>query len=363
LKTKRNILICPLEWGLGHAGRMIPLARKLQKEENTIFIGTGPGHQQFLRGELKDVQFIDFGGFKPAYSRILPQYLALFFQIPFLLFHIIKEHRRLSKILKKYHIDIVISDNRFGLWNRNAKTVYITHQIRIPFPEKLRFLEWAGVYFHRFFIKKYDLCFIPDLPGEINLTGRLSHSSKIPENARYIGILSRFADIYDIAGSAGIPDHNTLILSGPEPQRSILRDKIISMQGNNTPVLVILEGRPGTYDEEKDYGKIIIFSHLPATDMKNIIQGSSWIIARAGYTSIMELVSMNCSALLVPTPGQTEQEYLASYLSGKGWFKVVRQKDLKRGYSLPPKNIVLPGDILKMSRILLDSALKELSDQ
>lgn len=363
MKAKRNILICPLEWGLGHAGRMIPLAKALQEDDNTIFIGTGTEHQQFLGSELKGIRFIDFGGFRPSYSGILPQYLALFFQIPALIYHIIKEHIKLGRIISEYNIDIVISDNRFGLWNRKAKTVYVTHQIRIPFPQKLRFLEWTGVIVHRFFIKKYDLCFIPDLPGEMNLAGRLAHSVKLPENARFIGILSRFSDINEKAGSSDNALHNTLILSGPEPQRSILRGIIAGMQGNNASPLVILEGRPGIPDKDKGTGKIITYNHLPSAEMKKIIKGSTGIIARAGYTTIMELVSLNCSALLVPTPGQTEQEYLAGYLSEKGWFLAIRQKDLNDGFSLPLKKASWPADISERSSILLKSALQELSDK
>jgi spore coat polysaccharide biosynthesis predicted glycosyltransferase SpsG len=363
LKAKRNILICPLEWGLGHAGRMIPLARILQEDDNTIFIGAGTVHQQFLRSELKGAQFIDFMGFRPSYSKILPQYLALFFQIPALIYHILKEHIKIGRIISEYNIDIVISDNRFGLWSRKAKTVYVTHQIRIPFPQKLRFLEWAGVYFHRFFIKKYDLCFIPDLPGEINLAGRLAHSVKLPGNARFIGILSRFSDVNEKSGSSDIPLHNTLMLSGPEPQRSMIREIITSLQDINTPPLVILEGRPGIPDNDKGTGRIITYNHLPAAEMKRMMQGSAGIIARAGYTSIMELVSLDCSALLVPTPGQTEQEYLASHLSEKGWFTMIRQKDIKEGFPMPQKNASWPGDLIEKSRILLAIALKELSDQ
>lgn len=363
MKAKRNILICPLEWGLGHAGRMIPLAQMLQEAGNTIFIGTGAGHKQFLRSELKDVQFIDFGGFRPAYSGFLPQYLALFFQIPVLLYHILKEHIKLPRIIRENKIDIVISDNRFGLWNRRIKTVYVTHQIRIPFPEKLRFLESAGVKFHRFFIKKYDLCFIPDLPGEINLAGRLAHFVKLPENARYVGILSRFSNGNEDAGESTVSGHYTLILSGPEPQRSMLREVITGQQDNNKQPLVILEGRPGIPDEDQVSGKTITYNHLPSYKMKRIIQGSMGIIARAGYTTIMELVSLNCSALLIPTPGQTEQEYLAGYLSEKGWFTAIRQKDLKDGFSLPVKNASWPTDISEKSRILLKRALLELSDK
>lgn len=363
MKEKKNILICPLEWGLGHAGRMIPVARMLQDDGNKVFIGTGITHKQFLRTELKDVEFIDFGGFRPYYSVILPQYIVLIFQIPLILFHIVREHLRLARIIDRYNIDVVISDNRFGLWNKKVKTVYVTHQIRIPFPGRLRLAEQAGVCLHRFIIRKYDLCFIPDLPGEINLSGRLSHSVRLPENARFIGILSRFPDAGEDAGRSGIAGHYTLILSGPEPQRSILRNIITRLKPKDEISLVILEGRPGIRDEESNSDKIITYNNLHAAGMKRIILDSSGIIARAGYTSIMELVSLNCSALLVPTPGQTEQEYLASYLSGKEWFAAIRQKDIKKGFSLPQKKASWPVDIAEQSRILLKNALKELSDQ
>lgn len=363
MNAGKNILICPLEWGLGHAGRMIPLACMLQADGNIVFIGTGKEHRQFLSNELKGVKFIDFGGFRPLYSAVLPQYIPLLFQIPVLFFHIIKEHIRLGTIIKKYNIDVVISDNRFGLWNRNVKSVYVTHQIRILFPTGFRFLEWAGVCFHRFFIKKYDLCFIPDLPGEMNLTGRLSHSVRLPGNARFIGILSRFSFTGEDEESSSISTYNTLLLSGPEPQRSMLRDIITGLQAHDSIPLVVLEGKPGIADTDNGSGKIISCNNLPASAMKRIIQGSTGIIARAGYTSIMELVSLNCRALLVPTPGQTEQEYLAGRLSEKGWFTAIRQNDLKGGFSLPQKDAVWSSDITEKSRILLKSALRELSDQ
>lgn len=364
MNKNRNILICPLEWGLGHAARMIPVARELQLLGYNVIIGSGEKHMSFFRAELPGLSYIDFGGFSPGFSRYLPQYAAMLFKIPQLIYHIIKEHRRLKNIIRDYKIDIVISDNRFGLWNRDITTVYVTHMPKIPFPRPFRFLEFAGVMLHREIIRRYTLCFIPDLPGEDNLTGRLSHGFKLPGNVRFTGILSRF--ISEAAPPEEVKEiviYNTIILSGPEPQRTILKYELASLFKDSGTVSVFLEGRPEIPGEKVMSGNLIYHNHLPAPEMKNLLIQSKSIICRSGYTTIMDLVSLNCSALLIPTPGQTEQEYLAEYLSGKGWFSSIRQRKIKNGIIPPPKVAIWSSsEIVSKSRVLLKAALDELSD-
>jgi UDP-N-acetylglucosamine transferase subunit ALG13 len=361
LKRGYNILICPLEWGLGHAARMIPVARKLQEMNNNIFIGSGEEHLSLFRNELPGVSYIKFPGFKPSYSRYIPQYLALLLRTPLLLYHIMLEHFRLKGIIRENAIDIVISDNRFGLWNRDVTTAYVTHMPLIPFPKMFRFLEFAGVFLHGIIIKKYTLCFIPDLPGEVNISGRLSHGIKIPGNTRYIGILSRFNTTEPTQKENPVQfQHNTVILSGPEPQREILKQKLIAVLKHEKPITVILEGKPGNTNETAKCGNIIIYNHLPASEMREIISGSKLIITRSGYSTIMELISLNCNALLIPTPGQTEQEYLAEYLSEKGWFLTISQSALKSGISFPSYKTNVHSEIIDQSFDLLTAALNEL---
>lgn len=359
-----NILICPLEWGLGHAGRMIPLAAKLLERQNNVFIGSGKEHQSFFRNELSGLNYINFPGFSPVYSKYLPQYISILLKTPVLFYHIIAEHIRLKNIINKYKIDIVISDNRIGLWNRKIKSVYITHQPVIPLPERLKFLEWTGIRFHRFFMRKYSFCFIPDLPGDLNLSGRLTHNVRLPGNTRFIGILSRFTTLLSSPRDSGkgFP-HNTLMLSGPEPQRGILREKLVRILEHTEPPTVILEGKPGLSAGPVRSGNIISYNHLPSYEMKNIITGSEQIISRSGYTTVMELISLNCSALLVPTPGQTEQEYLAEYLSGKGWFTSIKQKNIGVEITMTKGKVKLPSGIIEESRGLLEEALDELLNQ
>jgi UDP-N-acetylglucosamine transferase subunit ALG13 len=342
---------------------MIPIAKRLLDMNHNVFIASGEAHLKLFREELPGLTYIDFPGFSPGYSRYLPQYIPLLFKTPLLLFHIASEHYRLKRIIGDYSIDAVISDNRFGLWNRKIRTAYITHMPLIPFPKPFQFMEFIGIWLHRMIIRKYSLCFIPDLPGEINLTGRLSHGIRLPGNVRYTGILSRFQDtIQPGSGNLLAIRHNTVILSGPEPQRSIFRQMVLNLLRDEKTLTLILEGNPGNGDKINWSDNFAFCNHLAAPEMQQVISSSEKIISRAGYSTIMELVSLNRSALLVPTPGQTEQEYLAEYLSSKGLFSCCSQKNLNGGHSINPGAEAWPAELNEQSSTLLDKALSELLD-
>jgi uncharacterized protein (TIGR00661 family) len=358
----KNILICPLEWGLGHAARMIPVARKLRLRGNNIFIGAGGEHMALLRTEIPEATFISFAGFSPGYSKHLPSYLVMLFKIPLLTWHVIREHRKLKQIISEYNIDVVISDNRFGLWNKRITSIYFTHMIRIPFPRPFRFLEFSGVLIHRFFMSRYDACFIPDLPGENNVSGRISHNVRLPRNARYAGLLSRFSGISPAETCRVGQKHNTVILSGPEPQRGILKEKLEERFRDQEPVTVILGGKPSDGSEMIQDGNLIYFSHLAAADMAAMIISSEAVITRSGYTTVMELIGFDVSALLIPTPGQTEQEYLAGYLEKRGWFKASSQKHCADADLATRKAACNGRMMMEESERLLDEALDSLSE-
>jgi UDP-N-acetylglucosamine transferase subunit ALG13 len=342
---------------------MIPLASRLREMNNNIFVGAGEEHLALFRNELPGLILISFPGFHPGYSKRLPQYLALLLKTPLLLYHIFREHSKLKKIIHDYAIDIVISDNRFGLWNKKVKTVYVTHMLRIPFPKAFIFMEFCGILFHRAFIKKFNYCFIPDLPGKLNVSGRLSHGIKLPRNTRYIGILSRFMGKESSTENPISYRHNTVILSGPEPQRGILKQKISDAFRDNEIPTVFFGGIPEKAGEMTRSGNIICFSHLPAPDMRAVITSSESIISRSGYTTIMDIITLNCSALLIPTPGQTEQEYLARNLEEKEWFTTISQKNISKAMVLPSIKPSQSGDITGQSKLLLEDALKELLEE
>lgn len=340
---------------------MLALAGKLRERNHNIIFGAGDDLLKFLQKEMPGLTYIGFPGFRPSYSSFLPQYIVLIFLIPSLIYHTIKEHIRLKKIIARYHIDIVISDNRFGLWNKNIRTVYITHQPLIPFPGLFSFMEFTGVYLHRLIIRKYSLCLIPDLPGELNLTGRLSHGVKLPVNTIFTGILSRFQ------GYERPPDTHTgeqkgitVILSGPEPQRGILEKKLTDLILMSGRQAVIIGGKPHETQRTQTTRNITRHNHLNRQAMQDVLTGSETIITRPGYTTIMELVTLRCSALLVPTPGQTEQEYLAEYLTGRRWFSSISQGRLNVNSLNTVTKAEWNDEIITRSNNLLEKAVKEI---
>lgn len=342
---------------------MIPLAMRLREKGFNIIIGTGEKYHCFFAAEIPGVECINLPGFRPWYSAYLPQYLVLILQFPLLVWHSLAENFRLKRIIRKRNIDIVISDNRFGIWSRKIQSVYVTHQIRIPFPEYFRFLEPAGIWLHRQLIRNFSLCIIPDLPGDLNLSGRLSHDIKLPENTIYAGILSRFTCIAEDASvPPADPGDTVVMLSGPEPQRTILEKKLLSLLKGSPDRTLFLAGRP--YRDHPKAADYIpgYYDHLPGSITKKILSGSRRIITRSGYTTIMELVSLGKSAILIPTPGQTEQEYLAGLMRERGWFACLPQKCIRE--SLPPvPALSYPvEEILDQSRNLLEKALDRISE-
>ncbi len=363
LEEKRKILISPLNWGFGHAGRMIPVALSLKHRGHEVIFGADRTLISMIEPELPGINVIEIPGTEMRYSRIMPQYLAVLLHTPLLLVGALREHALLKKLISVYKPDIIISDNRFGFFNKNVFCVYVTHMLRIPFPLPFRFLEFTGILFQRFIIKHYDLCLVPDFPGTENLSGRLSHLKQHSRKVLFMGPLSRFA-----ANTGENPDLNIqrnyicLILSGPEPQRTMLLEKVATAARIIKKQLVVLSGTEISNGVLTGDDVILILN--PSTGvMKYYINNSDMVVCRSGYTTIMELLSLKKGALLIPTPGQTEQEYLGKILHGRHGFSVMRQNqitDLKSNPSTPD-NAEVADNFFSME--LMEKAMDKVLEQ
>jgi uncharacterized protein (TIGR00661 family) len=320
---RKRVLVAPLDWGLGHATRCIPIIYSLLEQNFEVIIAADGLVKILLTKEFPDVVFTHLKGYNIRYSnqkRWLP--LRLLGQLPGLLLSIFREQQWLKSIVKEYRVDLIISDNRLGLHHVTIPSIYITHQLLIKTGN--RFTEWLAQKVHYFFINKYNTCWVPDNAIGNDLAGVLSHPQQLPAiPVKYLGPLSRFEKTdcekkYDLL----------LILSGPEPQRTIL-EKILQEELKNFAGKVLLvRGLPGNTETViTNTDTITIADHLSATDLNTAIEQADWVICRSGYTSIMDLVKLGKKAILIPTPGQTEQEYLADYLLQQKRFYSVLQKD------------------------------------
>ena len=271
--------------------------------------------------EFPKLTFLPAIGYRIKYSRKKENLPAvLFFQLPRLLLTIIKEHRWIKKVLKQHQITAVISDNRFGLFCKKIPSVYITHQLVIK--TNNRFTQKLATQFHSFVIKRFGQCWIPD-SKEKGLAGELSHPAKLNLSTIYIGPLSRF-----IPREAVEPIYSLLVsISGPEPQRTIFEEVILRQLSSYEGKVLFVRGLPGNTETLRSPRQnITIKNHLESKDMNAAILQSSMIISRCGYTTIMDLVKLGKKAILIPTPGQTEQEYLAHYLREQKMFYSLSQE-------------------------------------
>ncbi len=315
-----KILVCPLNWGLGHATRCIPLIKKLMTDNHELVIATDGYPLHLLKTEFPLLRFIELPSYNIRYNKGKSQLTAMFRSIPKIFAGIIREHYWLKKLNQQEQFDQIISDNRFGLWNKNSHSIYMTHQLMIKMPRLLKFLEpavWLG---HRFFINRFDACLIPDNAEMDNFSGDLSHLYPLPRNAKFIGILSRFSDF---RLSLSVDAYETVaIISGPEPQRSIFEKQLIDRFSAQNEKTLLIQGLPGNTNIHSSPTKthnLHIVPHMNTELLAAHLTQAKKIICRSGYSTIMDLVALNCldKAELIPTPGQTEQTYLATYLQTK----------------------------------------------
>ena len=322
---KNNILVVPLDWGLGHATRCIPIIQSLLENGCRVIIAGENATQRLLEHEFPQCTFLPLKGYRIRYSRNkywLPIKMAL--QLPRILLRSYQEQRWLKKVVHQYSINAVIADNRFGLFHSTIPSVYITHQLLVKTGH--RFSEKILQQIHGWIIRQYTHCWVPDFAGKENIAGELSHPAHCPSNVQYIGCLSRLSPIdnpvkkYDLL----------LLLSGPEPQRSIFEKLLLGQLKHYSGKVLLVRGLPENIGKEgnatDESAKLTIQDYLGAAQLNEAIQQAEMVICRSGYTTIMDLIKIGQKAILVPTPGQTEQEYLAHHLMGQQFFYVATQQ-------------------------------------
>ena len=319
---KKRVLIAPLDWGLGHATRCIPIIYELLSQNIEVVIAADGATKKLLEKEFPKLEILYLRGYNVKYSNkrwLLP--ITLLLQSPVILWRINREQQWLKQAVKTYQIDAIISDNRFGLYHTITPSIYITHQLTIKTGN--RFTEWLAKKIHYFFINKYGACWVPDNEHSPTLAGELSHPKTLPlVPVVYIGPLTRFEKIsvereYDCMA----------LISGPEPQRSIFEKIILEQLGYFNGKTLLIRGLPENEIALPEVNSnTTIKNHLKAADLNIAIEQSECIICRSGYTSVMDLVLLQKKAMLVATPAQTEQEYLATYLQQNHIFPSINQE-------------------------------------
>jgi len=302
----KNILVAPLNWGLGHATRCIPIIRELQINGFTPILASDGDSLKLLKKEFPLLEYIELPSYHIKYPKNGAYFrLKILLQFPKLMSAVKKEKKTVDNIVTKKNISGIISDNRFGVYHKNIPSIYITHQLNVL----SGITTVLSSKIHQNIIKKFDECWIPDSNDESNYSGKLGHISNSKISLKYIGILSRFKKIktttkYDYL----------VLLSGPEPQRTLLEKKLHKELTNKTGKILFVKGKIEPEQKISTEKNITSYNYMTSNELETAINESKLVIARSGYTTIMDLAKLNKKAFFIPTPGQFEQVYLAQRL-------------------------------------------------
>jgi uncharacterized protein (TIGR00661 family) len=306
-----QILVSPLDWGLGHASRCIPVVKQLLEAGHSVTLAGSGRSLMLLQKEFPELKSITIQGFSPIFKKSEGLALQLLWMLPVFLRMMVRENRELKILVEQYNFDLVISDNRYGLRNKSIKSIIITHQVMLKAPAWLRFAEYPLYLVSKLLISRFDECWIPDYKSSPGLSGDLSHKYPVPANALFIGPLSRFSDSELSKGQENPEVKITAIISGTEPQRSNFEDLVTRQLAEMDITATIISGKPESHVKAASQGNLTLLAYASVEKIMTLIAESTLIICRPGYSSIMDLEAMGAKALLVPTPGQTEQQYLA----------------------------------------------------
>lgn len=321
---RKTILLCVLNWGIGHAARCIPLIEQWLSENKQVVIASDGAALQMLRTEFPQLVFEKLPAYAVRYSKNANMVWAMALQLPKFLSVIKEEHKQLENLVLKYKPVLVVSDSRFGCHSKKIKSVFITHQLHLIMPEKWKWMEKMVNHFNHRQIAQFDECWVPDFEDENNLSGMLSHPP-LP-NTKYIGPLSRLP----LCTSNTKKWEVLAILSGPEPQRTLLEEKLVQQMCGTDLNCLLVRGLPdGKSQLTLNKKNIIAVNYMNADALSQAIAESKLIICRSGYSTIMDLKKLQPTARLVfiPTPGQTEQEYLAEFCSKQGFCEMQKQDE------------------------------------
>ena len=315
--NRGSVLVAPLNWGLGHATRCIPIINELEASGFRPVIASDGIALELLKKEYPNLKHYHLPELNIKYAKQGVWFkFKIFTQLSQLTQCIRKEQKVLKEIIERENLVGIISDNRLGLFHPKIPCVIISHQLNVLSGNT----TWLTSKMHLQFIKKYTECWVPDLEGTPNLSGKLGHTKTKGLKIKYIGILSRFKKRKVV-----IENDILIVLSGPEPQRSLLEERLIDKLKEVPKKIILVRGKVEDVQTTSKIGNITVHNFKKAKALEDLILKSEAIIARSGYTTLMDLAKLDKKGLFIPTPGQTEQEYLALRLEKHGISPFCRQ--------------------------------------
>lgn len=318
---KKKILVAPLNWGLGHATRCIPIIKALESHGFEPIIASDGAALDLLKLEFPHLLSLELPSYEIVYAkrRFFFKW-KLILQIPNAFTVIKKERKIIEKWVTEFVINGIISDNRLGVRSKKVPSVFVTHQLRVLSGNT----TWLTSKIYNYFIEKFAQIWVPDNKVSHDLSGELGHENVPKKKTKYIGVLSRLENrkapiVYDLF----------VILSGPEPQRTILEKILFNELSSFEGEILFVKGIVEKKQKVTKINNFHVYNFMNSDQVEKAYNESNKVLCRSGYTTVMDLAKLNKKVFFIPTPGQPEQEYLAKKFKLEGVAPYCKQAKFK----------------------------------
>jgi len=321
IPTPKNILVAPLNWGLGHAARCIPIIRALLEYGYSPVLASDGQALALLQKEFPKLPWVELPSYEIEYAREGRNFKwKMLRNAPRMMEAVLAEKKQTKKLVRDWNLHGIISDNRLGVVSKKVPSVFITHQLNVLTGNT----TWLTGKLHRMIIEKFAECWVPDVDGPVNLSGKLGHLEDSEMHLQYIGPLSRFEP-----EALPIKYELMVVLSGPEPQRTLLEEKLRQQLEYYTARVIFIKGIVEAEQQRTEIGNVTYYNFMATHQLEKTFNESKLVLCRSGYTTVMDLAKLGKKAFFIPTPGQYEQEYLARKFKKDGLLPSCRQENFR----------------------------------
>jgi spore coat polysaccharide biosynthesis predicted glycosyltransferase SpsG len=288
--SNAKIIFSPLNWGMGHVSRSLPLLEQLLNQHNSITVFCSAAQQKIYELYFSNLRFIHHDPYAFSFGKKGFNTLGFIKQLPSLIKQHQTELKRIAEYIALYPTDYIISDQRYGFRSASVCSIFITHQCSLALPWYLG----LGQFINRSLIQRFNMTWIMDDEHQ-RFAGKLS--VKFASNQHYIGVKSRF----HLASSVKKEEKklHILVVNGPTEFHPLL---LKAFEPELSRIDLIIGARPDLSNNIP-----CIYSWNEADEVLN---QAATIYSFCGYSTLMDVVALGCEWKSIPTPGQWEQGYL-----------------------------------------------------